>query len=140
MCASQPDSDADSCNYKLDCGDKGSFDVYNTQVRELHAWMKKNCPCDKSPNCRGCCIDRLKEGLATPWGLIALLVVTVICLALLSKGLWPAFLACAAVWGVVLVVDAFVYGKVWGDFLDCLGSCPGGGLRERGPGEFWRTT
>jgi hypothetical protein len=43
MCASQPDSDADSCNYKLDCGDKGSFDVYNTQVADLQAWIKKNC-------------------------------------------------------------------------------------------------
>jgi len=70
MCASQPDSDADSCNYKLDCGDKGSFDVYNTQVRDLQAWMKKNCrggegdPCEESD-----CFIWCNLGISTLQGL-----------------------------------------------------------------------
>jgi hypothetical protein len=80
MCASQPDSDADSCNYKLDCGDKGSFDVYNTQVRELQAWMKKNCrgadnrrPCPPGPNCVDCCKDNFLLCLVELLGLGVLL-------------------------------------------------------------------
>jgi hypothetical protein len=37
MCANQPDSDLDFCNYKLDCGDKGSFDVSNGHLAAVRA-------------------------------------------------------------------------------------------------------
>jgi hypothetical protein len=61
MCAKKPDDDATSCNYKLDCGEQGSFDIANTHMVELTEWMKKNCdgavPCEETECYKGACAN-----------------------------------------------------------------------------------